>query len=157
MRLPAPSGLIRKKQNATPGRTARSVLPGVIDWKKRSRTKKTYLPDQRTQNPLPAKISVGPRESPSRAFPAGRAFSRPGVPFYVLFGERFFLPFLYALRSMESLSAIMAMNSPLVGLSSGVHTLYPKAVFRVSTRPRFHATSMAWRMARSTLLADVPK
>ena len=77
--------------------------------------------------------------------------------FYDLFSERFFRPFLYALRSMESLSAIMAMNSPLVGLSSGVHTLYPKAVFRVSTRPRFHATSMAWRMARSTLLADVPK
>ena len=149
MRLPAPSGLRRKTQNRKlsnpPVRQRRTVVPGVLLKRK---------PSKRTQNPLPAKISA---EKPFPHFSCGKGFSAPGVPFYVLFGERFFLPFLYALRSMESLSAIMAMNSPLVGLSSGVHTLYPKAVFRVSTRPRFHATSMAWRMARSTLLADVPK
>lgn len=157
MRLPAPSGLIRKKQNATPGRTARSVLPGVIDWKKRSRTKKNVSSGSKNAKPVTGKNQRRASRKPFPRFSCGKGFSVPGVPFYVLFGERFFLPFLYALRSMESLSAIMAMNSPLVGLSSGVHTLHPKAVFRVSTRPRFHATSMAWRMARSTLLADVPK
>ena len=57
---------------------------------------------------------------------------------------------------MLILSASMAMNSPLVGLSSGVQTRQPKARLSVSTRPRFQATSMAWRMARSTLLAVVP-
>jgi len=60
----------------------------------------------------------------------------------------------HALRcSTASLSAIMAMNSPFVGLSSGVQTRHPKAEFSVSIRPRFHATSMACRMARSTLEA----
>ena len=63
----------------------------------------------------------------------------------------------HALRSRDSLSAIRAMNSPLVGLSSGWATLQPKALFSVSTRPRLQATSMAWRMARSTLLEEVPK
>ena len=38
-----------------------------------------------------------------------------------------------------------------------VQTLQPKAVFSVSILPRFHATSMACRIARSTLLALVPK
>ena len=52
--------------------------------------------------------------------------------------------------SMDSLSAIMAINSPLVGLSSLDATLQPKARFSVSMRPRLHATSMAWRIARST-------
>ena len=56
---------------------------------------------------------------------------------------------------MASLSAIMAMNSPLVGLSSLEATLQPKARFSVSMRPRLQATSMAWRMARYTLLAVV--
>jgi len=40
-----------------------------------------------------------------------------------------------------------------VGLSSGVQTLHPNAEFKVSILPLFHATSMACRMARSTLLA----
>ena len=52
-----------------------------------------------------------------------------------------------------SLFADLAISSPLVGLSSGVHTRHPKALFSVSTRPRFHATSIACRIARSTLLA----
>ena len=59
--------------------------------------------------------------------------------------------------SRRNLSLSMAMNSPLVGLSSLVATLQPKALFRVSMRPRLQATSMAWRMARSTLLAEVLK
>ena len=57
--------------------------------------------------------------------------------------------------SMPSLSAISAMNSPLVGLSSGMATRQPNARFSDSTRPRLQATSMAWRMARSTLLGLV--
>ena len=57
--------------------------------------------------------------------------------------------------SMPSLSAISAMNSPLVGLSSGTATRQPNARFSDSTRPRLQATSMAWRMARSTLLGLV--
>ena len=47
------------------------------------------------------------------------------------------------LCSIANLSAIIAMNSPLVGLSSLEATLQPKARFRVSMRPRLHATSMA--------------
>ena len=47
------------------------------------------------------------------------------------------------------------MNSPLVGLSSLVATRQPNALFSVSMRPRLQATSMAWRMARYTLLAEV--
>ena len=47
------------------------------------------------------------------------------------------------------------MNSPFVGLSSRENTWQPNEVFIASTRPRFQATSMAWRMARSTLLAEV--
>lgn len=49
----------------------------------------------------------------------------------------------------------MAMNSPFVGLSSFVATRQPNALLSVSMRPLLHATSMAWRMARSTLLAEV--
>ena len=71
-------------------------------------------------------------------------------------GSRLFFGCTQALLSMLILSASMAMNSPLVGLSSGVQTRQPKARLSVSTRPRFQATSMAWRMARSTLLAVVP-
>ena len=59
----------------------------------------------------------------------------------------------HALLSSDSLSASIAINSPFVGLSSGVQTRHPKAVFSVSIRPLFHATSMACRMARSTLEA----
>lgn len=57
--------------------------------------------------------------------------------------------------SSDSLSASMAMNSPFVGLSSFVATRQPNALLSVSMRPLLHATSMAWRMARSTLLAEV--
>ena len=35
--------------------------------------------------------------------------------------------------------------------------LYPKIVFRFSILPRFQATSIAWRIARSTLLGEVSK
>ena len=59
------------------------------------------------------------------------------------------------LCSSDSLSASMAMNSPFVGLSSFVATRQPNALLSVSMRPLLHATSMAWRMARSTLLAEV--
>lgn len=57
--------------------------------------------------------------------------------------------------SSDSLSASMAMNSPFVGLSSFVATRQPNALLSVSMRPLLHATSIAWRMARSTLLAEV--
>ena len=46
----------------------------------------------------------------------------------------------------------MAMNSELVGLPLAEFTVYPKYFCRVSRSPRSHATSMAWRMARSTRL-----
>ena len=50
-----------------------------------------------------------------------------------------------------NLSLIMAMNSELVGLPRSLWTVYPKYELSTSTSPRSHATSMAWRMARSTL------
>ena len=56
---------------------------------------------------------------------------------------------------MIILSASSAMNSPLVGLSLGEYILMPKMLFMFSILPLFHATSMAWRMARSTLDAEV--
>ena len=50
----------------------------------------------------------------------------------------------YALiSSRRNLSLSIAMNSPLVGLSSLVATRQPKALFSVSMRPRLQATSMA--------------
>ncbi len=58
-----------------------------------------------------------------------------------------------ALLSKLSLSASIAINSPLVGLSSGVHTRQPKARLSVSTLPRFYATSIACLIARSALRA----
>ena len=58
-----------------------------------------------------------------------------------------------ALRSRDNLSASIAIKSPFVGLSSGVHTRQPKARLSVSTLPRFQATSIACLMALSTLLA----
>lgn len=49
----------------------------------------------------------------------------------------------HAVLSTESLSARRAMNSPLVGFSPGRATTQPNVLFRLSTRPRFQATSMA--------------
>ena len=54
-----------------------------------------------------------------------------------------------------NLSAMRAMNSLLVGLPLVLDTVYPKKRCRVSRYPRSQATSMAWRMARSTLLGVV--
>jgi hypothetical protein len=48
-------------------------------------------------------------------------------------------------------SAIMAMNSEFVGFPFMLETVYPKNYWRVSMSPLSQATSMAWRMARSTL------
>ena len=50
-----------------------------------------------------------------------------------------------------SLSAIRAMNSEFVGFPLVLETVYPKNLCRVSRSPLSQATSMAWRMARSTL------
>ena len=63
----------------------------------------------------------------------------------------------FFLRCSCSRSAIMAMNSELVGLPLAEFTVYPKYFCRVSRSPRSHATSMAWRMARSTRLGVVEK
>ena len=48
------------------------------------------------------------------------------------------------------LSAIMAINSLFVGFPRLFCIVYPKYEFRVSMSPRSHATSIAWRIARST-------
>ena len=53
------------------------------------------------------------------------------------------LPFFI---SSVSRSAIMAMNSLLVGFPLVLLTVYPKYFWRVSRSPRSHATSMAWRI-----------
>ena len=45
----------------------------------------------------------------------------------------------------------MAINSEFVGLPLLFWIVYPKKEFKVSTSPLSHATSIAWRMARSTL------
>ena len=58
--------------------------------------------------------------------------------------------------SSRILSAIIAMNSLLVGFPRRLWMVQPKQLLRVSTSPLSHATSMAWRMARSTRLAVVP-
>ena len=55
------------------------------------------------------------------------------------------------LSCRDNLSAISAMNSEFVGLPFVLETVYPKNLCRVSRSPRSQATSMAWRMARSTL------
>lgn len=47
-------------------------------------------------------------------------------------------------------SAIMAMNSEFVGLPFMLETVYPKNFCSVSMSPLSQATSMAWRIARST-------
>ena len=60
--------------------------------------------------------------------------------------------FLY---SNLMVSAINAMNSELVGLPFPLLTVYPNRSSSVSSFPLLHATSMAWRIARSTRLAVV--
>lgn len=60
-----------------------------------------------------------------------------------------------ALCSNLSLSATIAMNSELVGFAFVMLTVYPNSEEMESIFPLLHATSMAWRMARSTRLAVV--
>ena len=57
--------------------------------------------------------------------------------------------------SRISLSATRAMNSLLVGRSLPMYTLAPKMELIASIRPLFQATSIAWRIALSTLLEVV--
>lgn len=59
------------------------------------------------------------------------------------------------LSSKRSLSAIMAINSEFVGLPFAADTVYPKIFSTASVFPLPHATSIAWRIARSTLLGVV--
>ena len=49
------------------------------------------------------------------------------------------------------------MNSEFVGFPLVLDTVYPKNLCSVSKSPLSQATSMAWRIARSTLLGVVPK
>ena len=49
------------------------------------------------------------------------------------------------------------MNSEFVGFPFVLETVYPKKRWRVSKSPLSQATSMAWRMARSTRLGVVWK
>ena len=66
------------------------------------------------------------------------------------------IPFYLNLRfSRRILSEINAMHSELVGFPFPAFTVYPNNSSMVSSRPLVHATSMAWRMARSTRLAVV--
>ena len=53
------------------------------------------------------------------------------------------------------LSATNAINSPLVGFSAPIYARTPKIELILSILPLFHATSIAWRIARSTLEAEV--
>ena len=55
------------------------------------------------------------------------------------------------------LSLIMAINSEFVGLPLVLLTVYPKNRCNVYRSPRSKATSMAWRIARSTRLGVVWK
>ena len=54
------------------------------------------------------------------------------------------------------LSAIIAINSLLVGFPRLFCIVYPKYEFKVSTSPLSHATSIACLIARSTLDVVVP-
>lgn len=59
----------------------------------------------------------------------------------------------YALFSSNlSLSAIIAINSLFVGFPFAADTVYPKMFSTVLCSPLPHVTSIAWRMALSTLL-----
>ena len=53
------------------------------------------------------------------------------------------------------MSTINAINSELVGFPFPVLTVYPNRSLIVSILPRLHATSIAWRIARSTRLEVV--
>lgn len=64
---------------------------------------------------------------------------------YVVFERQLILYF------KRRLSAIIAINSLLVGFPLVFCIVYPKYEFRVSISPLSHATSIAWRIARSTL------
>ena len=44
----------------------------------------------------------------------------------------------------------MAINSLFVGFPRRLCIVYPKNEFKTSTSPLSHATSIAWRIARST-------
>ena len=61
----------------------------------------------------------------------------------------------YYKLSKISLSATSAINSLFVGRSLPIYTLAPNIELIASVLPRFHATSIAWRIALSTLLAVV--
>ena len=72
------------------------------------------------------------------------------------FEDKFWQNVIYSWQSSSSnLSASRAMNSPFVGRSLRVKTWLPKMLLMVSILPRFQQTSIAWRMARSTLLGVV--
>lgn len=65
------------------------------------------------------------------------------------------LPFHDTLCSIHDLSATMAMNSEFVGFALLILMVYPNRWEMLSMLPRVHATSIAWRMARSTRLGVV--
>jgi len=55
------------------------------------------------------------------------------------------------LSSSLNLSANIAINSEFVGFPFEADTVYPNMLSTVSVWPLPHATSIAWRIARSTL------
>ena len=62
----------------------------------------------------------------------------------------------YALfNSKRNLSAIIAINSEFVGFPLAAEIVYPKILSTASCCPLPHATSIAWRIARSTRLGVV--
>src|SRR5699024_464782 len=61
----------------------------------------------------------------------------------------------FILYSRRILSALRALNSEFVGLPFPVLTVSPNSSSMVSIFPLLHATSMAWRIARSTRLGVV--
>lgn len=64
----------------------------------------------------------------------------------------FFLLLYYAdFNSNLNLSAIIAINSEFVGFPLAADTVYPKMLSTVSVCPLPHATSIACRIALSTL------
>ena len=66
-----------------------------------------------------------------------------------LYTTNYYLAFLTNV-SNRNLSATMAMNSEFVGLDLLILTEYPNTWVIASLLPRFHATSIAWRIALST-------
>jgi len=55
-------------------------------------------------------------------------------------------------NSRLSLSAIIAINSELVGFPLVADTVYPKIVSTASACPLAHATSIAWRIKTNKFL-----